>query len=114
MRPIPPKNDVLRDGLNEFLVYVQRYDFIPQSGVANVPDKAMGMYALRRAIHSDGITRHGGVVPVKYFHTPLMLVVRYGLKADPRLRMENLMEKSDEFWLNDFCNKDTFFSMRSN
>ena len=75
MCPIPPKNDVLCDGLNEFLVYVQWYDFIPQSGVANVPDKTTGMYALWRAIHSDGITRHGRVVPVKYFHTPLMLVV---------------------------------------
>lgn len=102
MRPIPPKNDVLCDGLNEFLAYVQQYD------------KTTGMYALQQSIHSDGITRHGGVVPVKYFHTPLMLVVQYGLKADPRLRMENSMEKSDEFWLNNFCNKDTFFSMHSN
>ena len=69
------------------------------------------MYSLRRVVRSDG-TRQGYIIPVKHFITPVMLIPRHGAKADTRLTKENSLELCSDFWLNDYFNKEFFFSMR--
>ena len=102
---------------DSFLAYVQRFDIIPQLGVAAQgnsrtirPEPSSRMFALKRSIRSDG-NRLGDVIPVTQIRSPVQLVPRFGHEADPRLTMETSLEYSTEFWLNKYETKEMFWAL---
>ena len=110
MRPLLTqtfRKDARYVGLDQFFAYVERFDIVPQNGSIKDPNPLTGMYVLRCALRSDG-SRQGHVVPIKYFRTALMLIPRYGTKADPRYSQENSLEFASEFWLNLTSTKSCF------
>ena len=111
MKPIMSRNSE-EGGFNQFLAYVQKFNVMPQNGVSNAPNAYTGMYSLRRALRPDGRPQKGYIVPVKYFRAPVMLIPRHGSKADIRLTKTNSLELCNDFWLNDYINKDFYLSMR--
>ena len=111
-KPVMAQNNNAHNlGLDQFLAYVERFDVVPQSGSANVPNQFTGMYVLRRALRSDGL-RQGHIVPVKFFRAAIMLAPHHGQRADTRFSRENSMECASEFWLNHYFNKELFYSLQ--
>jgi hypothetical protein len=104
-------------GTESFLAYVQRFDIIPQINPSfsarpgPFPDPATAMYLLRRSTRADGC-RLGDVVPLDQVRAPLDLIPNFGAKVDNRLTKETSMEYSQEFWLNKYFDKETFFSFQ--
>lgn len=108
-RVIPPNGSTnFIDGLGGFLAYVQRFDLMDSNGL---PDPVSGMYSLRRSLRADG-SRQGGIIQLKHIRRPVTLVPKFRRNIDPRLRKENCMEFYSEFWLNDYFDKETFYSFR--
>jgi hypothetical protein len=68
------------------------------------------MYVLKRAVRSNG-SRIGDIVPLGQVRMLVHLVPRFGAKADPHLTAQNSMEYSTEFFLNNFADKEVFFSL---
>ncbi|KZP29451.1 hypothetical protein FIBSPDRAFT_727430 [Athelia psychrophila] len=104
-------------GTDEFLAYVHRFDVVPQSTCVGSsrrmlprPNSVTGMYVLKRAVHADG-RKLGGIIPVSRIRGPVELAPRFGEKADTRLKMDNSMEYSTEFWLNKYAGKEDFWAL---
>ena len=99
-----------------YLIYAQRFDIIPQSTAtatrAVIPDPITGLYVLKRALRSDQ-TRIGDIIPLSHCRMAVQLVPRFGTKADNRLMCTTSMEKSREFFLNGYFDKNIFQYLRS-
>ena len=67
------------------------------------------MYLLKHARRSDG-SLLGDVIPLENVRTLINLVPRFG-KAERRLTKENLLECSEEFWLNHYFEKELFYAL---
>jgi hypothetical protein len=117
MRAVPIQSDRSPPWASSFLAYVQRFDIVPQINPSFLarpgpfPDPVTSMYLLRRSTRADG-SRLGDVVPLDQMQAPLDLIPNFGAKADNRLTKETSMEYSQEFWLNKYFDKDTFFSFQ--
>ena len=61
------------------------------------------------ARRSDG-SLLGDVIPLENVRTLINLVPRFG-KAERRLTKENLLECSEEFWLNHYFEKELFYAL---
>lgn len=99
-----------------YLIYAQRFDVIPQSATTSatrtvIPDPITGLYVLKRALRSD-LTRVGDIIPLSHCRMAVQLVPRFGAKADNRLTCTTSMEKSREFFLNGYFDKDIFQYLR--
>jgi hypothetical protein len=118
MRLVPSRSTRLPIGLDNFLAYVQRFDIIPQlsagastSAVRRIqPDPISGMFALKRSRRADG-SPMGDVVPLSQCRVPVEVTPRFFEKADPRLRANNSLELSSEFWLDKYFDKELFFAL---
>ena len=115
---MPPDGATLLQGLDGFMAYVQRFDVILQGNSNNrdlTPDlisgTISGMFSLRRSLRAVG-SRQASIIQLKHVRKPLMLVPRFTKPVDPRLTRENCMEHYSEFWLNDYFDKETFYSFR--
>ena len=100
-----------------YLVYAQRFDIIPQLSVvppthSAIPDPVTGLYVFKRAFRVDQ-SRIGDIIPLSHFRMPVQLVPRFGAKADSGLTCVMSMERSREFFLNGYFNKDIFQYLRS-
>ena len=100
-----------------YLVYTQRFDIIPQPTTtpptrAAIPDPVTGLYIFKRALRTDG-SRIGDIIPLLHCWMPVQLVPRFGTKADIRLTAKNSMERSREFFLNAYFDKDIFQYLRN-
>ena len=99
-------------GLDRFLSYVYRFDFVPQSSRAGQcglhPDHVTGMYLLKRSTREDG-TCMGDIIPVAQISAPADLVPHFGSVADPHLTQFNQRELCREFWLNKTFDKEIFY-----
>jgi hypothetical protein len=100
-----------------YLVYAQRFDIIPQLSAlpltrAAIPDPITGLYLLKRALRTDQ-SRMGGIIPLSHCRMPVQLVPRFGAKADTGLTCTTSMERSREFFLNGYFDKDIFQYLRS-
>jgi hypothetical protein len=99
-----------------FLAYVQRFDIMPQINplfsprAGSYPDPVSSMYVLKRAIRAGGVLM-GDVVPLGQLRAHVNLVPKFGSKADLRLTKQNSFVYSDEFWLNKYFDKETFFAL---
>ncbi|KAJ7205310.1 hypothetical protein GGX14DRAFT_569060 [Mycena pura] len=87
------------------LMYVQRFNVVPQSGSPSGREPSSGLFVLRRALRSDN-TRMGDVVEVDHIRTPVELTPRFGAKADPRLSPYTSLEFSLEMRLNKYTSKE--------
>lgn len=113
MRLVPPQSFQVPMGLDMFLVYVQRFDIIPQlsAAVRQVqPDPVSGMFALKRSRRADG-SLMGDIVPLSQCRVPIELTPRFFERADPHLKANNSLELSSEFWLNKYFDKELFFAL---
>jgi|ERR1700722_5970759 len=105
-------------GMDKFLVYVQRFDIIPQSNPSRsgtsikgpFPDPASTMYAVKRARRSDNSVM-GDVIPLEQLRSLVDLVPCFGKTADSRLTQATIMEYSTEFWVNKYFTKELFWAM---
>lgn len=105
-------------GIDIFAAYVQRFDIIPQPNTSSrsqgarssQADPTTHLYALKRALRSDG-TRVGDVVPLAQLRSAAQLVPHFGAAADSRLTMQTSLEHSTEFWLNSYETKEMFWAM---
>lgn len=118
-RIIPPLGHPDFVPSNQFLIYAQRYDTIPQinidvSGSSTTrgpyPDPTTGLHILKRAKRSNQ-TVLGDVVPLSQVQSLLELTPRFGEKADRRLTKENSMMYASEFWLNKYFTKELFYAL---
>ncbi|KAG1734364.1 hypothetical protein EDD22DRAFT_982469 [Suillus occidentalis] len=89
--------------IDRFLVYVHRFDIVPQSSVQQ-------LHLLKQAKHSNG-TRVGDIVPVTQLRALVNLVPRFGASADNRLTPYNSMEHASQFWLNKYWDKNSYFPL---
>jgi hypothetical protein len=118
MHAVPKRGLQPALGTDIFLVYLQRFDIIPQinprfSGTKGpFPDPVTTMYSVRRAKRSDGSVM-GDVVPLHQLRTVVDLVPCFGEMADPRLTKENVLEYSKDFWVNKYFTKEIFFALYS-
>jgi hypothetical protein len=101
-------------GLDRFLSYVYRFDFVHQSSRRGAGqcgphlDPVTSMYLLKRSTREDG-TNLGDVVPVAQICAPADLVPHFGPVADPHLTQFNQREVCNEFWLNKTFDKEMYF-----
>lgn len=100
-----------------YLAYVQRFDIVPQLSAtppsrAAIPDPGTGLYVLKRAVRANG-SRIGDVIPLSHCRMPVQLVPRFGKKAHSTLTCKTSMERSREFFLNGYFDKDIFQYLRS-
>jgi len=68
------------------------------------------MYVLKRAQRADG-SRMGDIIPLSHIRAPVDLVPRYMRAADIRLTKETSLEYSSEFLLNNFFDKQLYYSL---
>ena len=94
---------------NHFLVYVQRFNVVPQQGIGNIHPHT-GMHLIRRAVRSNG-SRIGDVIPITQIRSPAHLIPHFGKHAHLRLTSENSHEVSSEFWLNKYWSKDFYYTL---
>jgi hypothetical protein len=68
------------------------------------------MFHLKRSRRVDGFAM-GDIVPLSQCRVPAEVVPRFFEKADPRLKADNSMELSSEFWLDKYFDKNFFFPL---
>ena len=113
MRPVPMIGSGPTPGTEAFLVYVQRFDIVPQinpsfsSRSGPFPDPASSMYLLKCSTRTDG-HRLGDVVPLAQVREQVDITPNFGAKADNRLTKETSLEYSQEFWLNHYFDTEIF------
>ncbi|KAG6914952.1 hypothetical protein DXG01_014271 [Tephrocybe rancida] len=112
-----PSNDV-RTQDTGFLTYVQRFDIVPQvnkkfSGTKNrgaYPEPSSMLYVVKQAKRSNN-TAVGDIVPLDQLRSLADLMPRFESKADTRYTKANVMESTDEFWLNKYFTKELFYAL---
>ncbi|KAG1800625.1 hypothetical protein EV424DRAFT_1332024, partial [Suillus variegatus] len=95
---------------DRFLVYVHRFDIVPQSSGTNDREPSTQLHLLKRAKHSNG-TWVGDIIPVTQLRSPVNLFPRFGASADNRLTPYNSMEHASQFWLNKYWDKNTYLPL---
>jgi hypothetical protein len=109
MRPVG-KSGTNWSWKDRFLVYVHRFDIVPQSSGTNDREPSTQLHLLKRAKRSNG-TRVGDIVPVTQLRALVNLVPRFGASADNRLTPYNSMEHASQFWLNKYWDKNSYFPL---
>jgi hypothetical protein len=112
-----PRNSAPIPASNMFLVYVHRFEVVPQNRDRSVPPQrgaypeyVSQMYVLKRSLRADG-SRLGDVIPLENLSAPADLIPRFHGKADVRLTKQSSLEFSPEFLLNKFFEKDLYYAM---
>jgi hypothetical protein len=95
-----------------FAAYVQRFNIVPQHGTTDNIHRGTGMHLLRRAVRSNS-SRIGEVIPVTQIRSPAHLIPNFGKEAHPRLTCANSCEVCEEYWLNKYWSKESYFSLSS-
>jgi len=93
---------------DHFLCYMQRFDIVPQAGAQW--DPATQLHVLKRALRSSG-QRLGDVIPVSQIRAYANLILRFGQHADVHLTASNSFEHSQEFFLNKYFDKNSYFPL---
>ena len=88
--------------IDRFLIYVHRFDVTGQD--------ATQLKILKRAKHAND-QRLGDIVPLSQLRAFVHLIPRSGQTADRRLTQYNSMELLDEFYLNMYFDKNTYFPL---
>ena len=68
------------------------------------------MYALKCAIQNNG-TRVGEVIPLCYIRSPAHTIPHFRKEANPWLTLHTSYESSNEFWLNKYWSKESFYTL---
>ena len=111
MQAVLPRMSKPIYGLDSFIAYVQRFDFVSQSSGPSIrgpqADPVTGLHTLRRSSQSDG-TNMGDVIPVTQFRAAIELIPRFGWRAEPRLTKETSHRYTNNFLINKYFDKDLF------
>lgn len=103
------------------LVYVQRFDIIPQinkqlTGSSTLrgpyPDAATSLYIMKRAERSDG-SLMGDFIRLDQIRAVVDLVPRFGTNADTRLTSTSSRYYYNEFFLNKYFTKELYWAFDS-
>ncbi|KAH7918498.1 hypothetical protein BV22DRAFT_1134543 [Leucogyrophana mollusca] len=97
-----------RRWMDRFLVYVQRFNIIPQSG--STRDPVTGLHILRRAQRSNG-TPMGDIIPLSQLRAAVNVIPRFGKTANKRLTHSDSQALLKEFWLNKYWEKDLYHAL---
>jgi hypothetical protein len=106
----------LPQGIDRFLVYIYRFDIMPQpnprfpTAKGLFPEPATSLFRLTKARRND-LTLLGGVVALEQLRSLVDLVPCFGEKANTRLTKESSLECSSEFWLNKYFTKEFFYAL---
>ena len=98
-------------GLNTYAAYVQCFAVVPQSGPNNTCTTT-GMHVLKRATRANG-ERVGEVIPLTHIQSPAHLIPQFGREAHPRLTKSNCYKLNNDFWLNKYWSKESFYVLSS-
>ncbi|KAJ7030184.1 hypothetical protein C8F04DRAFT_1211785 [Mycena alexandri] len=114
-RAVTPRDHRPAPGTECFLAYVERFNIVPQTNPQGgrkgiFPDRASGMYLLKRARRSDQSVM-GDIIPLDRIWVAVELTPRFGKVADRRLSKETSLDLCEEFWLSSWFNKELFFSL---
>lgn len=98
-----------------YLAYVQPFEVVRQANPSHPQTKGIfpvpshGMYALRRA-HLETGERDGHVIPLTSIRTDIEVTAKFSERpTDQSLNCYNILEKSNGFLLNHFCDKEIFY-----
>ncbi|KAI5985287.1 hypothetical protein EDD15DRAFT_2176081 [Pisolithus albus] len=91
-----------------FLSYVQRFDIVPQAGA--LCDPSTQVHILKRAMRSNG-QRLGDVIAVSRIRAYANLIPHFGQCADARLTSFNSFEHCQEFLLNKYFDKNSYYPL---
>ncbi|KAF8135953.1 hypothetical protein K438DRAFT_1786655 [Mycena galopus ATCC 62051] len=114
-RAVPVQRCRLPAAVAGFMVYVERFDIIPQQdpagpGKGAFPDPASRMYQLRRGRRADR-TPKGDIVPLHHLRVPVEITPHFGKKANPRLTKETSLDYAEIYWLSKWFNKELFYAL---
>ncbi|KAJ3847452.1 hypothetical protein EV368DRAFT_51159, partial [Lentinula lateritia] len=112
------------EGTHRFLAYCERLDIVNQPPPPpqyqhlpcyracpfRYPDYSTGCYILKRARRADG-TPMGDIIPVSQFRSFADICPLYRGNPHPSLLKSTSQYHSDEFLLNKYFNKETFFAL---
>ncbi|KAJ3924356.1 MAG: hypothetical protein NXY57DRAFT_877154, partial [Lentinula lateritia] len=104
------------EGTHRFLAYCECLDIVnqppppPQACPFRYPDYSTGCYVLKRARRADG-TPMGDIIPVSQFRSFADICPLYRGNSHPSLLKSTSQYHSDEFLLNKYFNKETFFAL---
>ena len=87
---------------DRFLAYVHQFDVVGQD--------ATRLDILKKARRTNSQCL-GDIVPVSQLRAFVHLIPRFGPTADHRLTQYNSMELSNEFYLNKYFDKNTYFPL---
>ena len=95
-----------------YLVYTQQFNIVHQLTTnpptcAAIPDPVTGLYTLKCALCTNQ-TNIGAIIPLSHCRMPVQLVPHFGAKATTSLTCVTSMERSREFFLNGYFDKDIF------
>ena len=92
----------------KFLVYLRWFNIVPQGNSRRNP--VTSMHILRRAKRVNG-EHFGDVIPLDQLCSPTNLVLHFGKIANVHLSSANSHALTEEFWLNQYWDKELFFAL---
>ena len=108
MRPVSPRGTV-NPFTNHFLIYVQRFNIVPQANGSAV-ECTTGLHVLKRATRALGSVL-GEIFPLDQIRSYAHIVPCFDHTADNRLTTSNSIHFSQSFFLNKYFDKDFFYAI---
>ncbi|KIM52852.1 hypothetical protein SCLCIDRAFT_140190, partial [Scleroderma citrinum Foug A] len=108
MCPVSPRGTV-NPFANHFLIYVQRFNIIPQANGSAV-ERTTGLHVLKRATHASGSVL-GEIFPLDQIRSYAHVVPRFDRTADNQLTTSNSIHFPQSFFLNKYFDKDFFYAI---
>lgn len=68
------------------------------------------MHLIKRATRSNN-ERIGYIIPLTMIKSPVHLIPRFGKEAHSRLTQQNSYELTNDFWVNKYWNKESFYAL---
>ncbi|KAH9166213.1 hypothetical protein EDB89DRAFT_2115908 [Lactarius sanguifluus] len=108
------------ESIHPLLCYVQKFSFAGRRAEDGTRSKEqnVGMYLVRRQFRAPTVgsgerMRMGDITPIIDIARAVDIVPVYGARMDPRITAENSLDIPTDFYLNDFSDKEIYYTLLS-
>ncbi|KAH9011172.1 hypothetical protein EDB83DRAFT_2234129 [Lactarius deliciosus] len=108
------------ESIHPLLCYVQKFSFARRRAEDGTRSKEqnVGMYLVRRQFRAPTVgsgerMRMGDITPIIDIARAVDIVPVYGARMDPRITAENSLDIPTDFYLNDFSDKEIYYTLLS-